>query len=139
MTRRRTGQVAAAIGALVSFAWAAWAARDASFPEIRMYDGYWMILGATIGMILVAPLIWRWPRERALVAVILTTIVGSAVPLAISGIRHNMPVIARLRGSWVLGGADLVGPALVIGYVCLWLVLREYGVEDLRRRRVSPR
>jgi hypothetical protein len=137
-SRRRTGQVAAAIAAVGSFVWAAWAAREASVPEIRMYDGYWMFLGATIGMIVVAPLVWRWPRERSLVAVILATIVGSAVPLAISGIRHHMPVVARLRGSWALGGADLVAPALVIGYVCLWLVLREYGVEDSRRKRNSP-
>jgi hypothetical protein len=136
---RRTGQVAAALGAVASFAWAGWAAHTSSIPEIRVYDGYWMMLGATVGVILLAPLIWRWPRERSLVAVAVTAALGSAVPLAISAMRHHIPVVARLRGSWVLGGADLVGPALVIGFVCLWLALREHGADGRRVQRERAR
>jgi hypothetical protein len=133
VSRRRTGQVAAALVALASFGWAAWAAHTSSIPQIRMYDGYWMILGAAIGMIVVAPLVWRWPRERSLIAVAVTVVLGCIVPLTISGIRHRIPVAARLRGSWILGGADMVGPALVIGFICLWLALREHGADSRRR------
>jgi hypothetical protein len=41
----------------------------------------------------------------------------------ISAVRHHMPILARLRGAWVLAGADLVGPAVVVGFVCLWLAV----------------
>jgi hypothetical protein len=35
--------------------------------------------------------------------------------------------MARLRGAWMLGGADVVGPALIVGFICLWFAVREYG------------
>jgi hypothetical protein len=129
VSRRRTGQVAAATVALASFAGAAWAAHSSSIPAVRVYDGFWMMLGAAIGLIVVGPLVWRWPRERSLVAIALASVVGSVLPLAISAARHHMPLLARLRGSWIIGGADLVGPALVIGCVSLWFALREHGVK----------
>ncbi|HZB27060.1 MAG TPA: hypothetical protein VE282_00750 [Gemmatimonadales bacterium] len=47
-------------------------------------------------------------------------------PLAISAARFQMPLKVRLRGSWVLGGADLVAPAWVIGFLCLWFAVRQY-------------
>jgi hypothetical protein len=94
-------------------------------PEFKVYDGYWMILGAAVGVCVVAPLVWRWHRERSLPLVVLASVVGSVVPLVISAFTHNLPIMARLRGSWMLAGADLVGPALVVGFTCLWLALRD--------------
>jgi hypothetical protein len=130
MTSRKTGQLLAALVALLSFAWAAWAAHAASIPELRVYDGYWMILGATLATLIIAPLVWRWRRDLSLVAIILATLVGSVAPLAISAARNRMPLRARLLGSWVLGGADAVGPALIIGFACLWFAIRKYEPRD---------
>lgn len=126
MNRRAQGQLAAALIALVAFGWAAWASHSSAVPELKIYDGYWMILGATLAFVLVAPLGWRWPRERSLVLIALAAVLGSFAPLVISAMRHRMPVAVRLRGAWVLGGADLVLPALVIGFMCLWFALRKY-------------
>jgi len=131
--------VAAALVALASFAWAAWAAHTSSIPAVKVYDGYWMMLGAAIGLLVVGPLVWRWPRERSLVAIAVTTVVGCVTPLAISAVRHHMPLLARLRGSWIIGGADLVGPALVIGCLALWFALREHGIKRTRPRSSGPR
>jgi hypothetical protein len=137
MTSRKTGQLIAAFVALVSLAWAAWAARAASIPELGVYDGYWMILGATLAALIVAPLVWRWRRELSLVAITLATLIGSVAPLAISAARNRMPLRARLLGSWVLGGADVVGPALIIGFACLWFALRKYEPSDTRTKRAA--
>jgi MFS family permease len=116
------------------FALAGWEAHRSALPFVKLYDGYWMILGAAIGMILVGPLVWRWPRERSLVAIMVTAILGSLAPLVISALRHHMPLMARLRGAWIVGGADIVGPALVIGCISLWFAVREHGSERLRSR-----
>jgi hypothetical protein len=132
MHRRRTGQIAAGLGALISFGWATWAARASAMPELKVYDGYWMMLGAAVAILLVAPVVWRWPRDRSLIAVAVAAAVGCVLPLVISAWRLGLPVAARLRGSWVLGGADLVGPALIIGSVCLWFALREYEPRSPR-------
>jgi hypothetical protein len=127
------GQAAAALVALAMFALAAWEARRSAIPFVKVYDGYWMILGAAIGMIVVGPIVWRWPRERSLIAIPVTAALGSLVPLLISALRHRMPLMARLRGAWVIGGADVVGPALVVGCMCLWFALREHGTERASR------
>ena len=132
MNRRRTGQTLAALAAFVAFGWAAWAAHLAAIPELRVYDGFWMMIGAFLAVILTAPLVWRWPRERSLVAVVLASAVGCVVPLGISAWRHHIPFMARLRGAWILGGADMVGPALIVGFICLWFAVREYGTERPR-------
>jgi hypothetical protein len=132
MNARRKGQVSAAVAALAAFGWAVWAAHTASIPELRVYDGYWMILGAALAVIVAAPFIWRWPRERSLIAVAMATVIGCMVPLAISAMRHQMPLMARFRGSWMLGGADAVGPALVLGFLFLWFAIREHGIERSR-------
>jgi hypothetical protein len=137
VTRRKTGQVLAALIALASFICAAREAHNSSIPQIGVFDGFWMMLGATVAMLVVGPLVWRWPRERSLVAVALASVLGSVVPLAISAARHHMPLTARLRGSWVIGGADVVGPALVIGFVCLWFALREHGTRSSRVKSES--
>jgi hypothetical protein len=126
VNRRKIGQIGAALVALGSFAWAGWASHTAAIPELRIYDGYWMMLGAAVAFLLVAPLVWRWPRELSLITIAVTAVLGSVAPLAISAMRSHIPLAARLRGSWVLGGADLVAPALVIGFVCLWFAIREY-------------
>jgi hypothetical protein len=119
----------AALAALGAFVWAGWAAHLAAIPELRVYDGYWMILGASLVVTAVAPFIWRWPRERSLVAVAIASVLGSLLPLWISALRHNIPLLARLRGAWMLGGADAVGPALVLGFTFLWFAVREHGIE----------
>jgi hypothetical protein len=132
MNRRKLGRAIAAAGALVAFAWAGWAAHTNAMPELRIYDGYRMILGATLAVIAVAPFIWRWRRDRSLVVVAMAAGVGSVIPLLISAIRYHMPIAARLRGAWTLAGADLVGPAVVVGFVCLWLALREWTPNEPR-------
>jgi hypothetical protein len=129
MNRRKTGQIAAGLAALISFGWALWASHISAIPKFRIYDGYWMTLGAAVAILIVAPLVWRWPREHSLVAIAAAAAVGCVVPLIVSAFRHGIPVMARLRGSWALGGADLVGPALVIGSVCLWFAVREYQTK----------
>ena len=126
MTRRKVGRAAAALAAVAAFSWAGWYASDSSMPEFHVYDGFWMILWATVAVILVAPLVWRWPRDRSLAVIAVASAVGSFVPLAVSAWRHHLPLLARLRGSWVLAGGDLVGPVVVVGFVCLWLALREW-------------
>lgn len=122
---RRGGRWVASVAAITAFGWAAWAAQTSSMPEFKVYDGYWMILGAAGAVALVAPFVWRWPRERSLIVVGLASASGSTAPLVISAARHHVPILARLRGSWMLAGADLVGPALLIGFICLWFALRE--------------
>lgn len=129
MNRRRTGQTLAALAALGAFMAAGWAAHVASIPELRVYDGFWMMIGAFLAVMVTAPLVWRWPREHSLVAIPLAAAIGSVIPLGISALRHHIPLKARLRGAWMLGGADVVGPALIIGFICLWFALREYRSE----------
>jgi hypothetical protein len=129
MNRRTSGQVAAGLGALAAFAWAGWAARESAIPRLRVYDGFWMMLGATVAVTMVAPLVWRWPRERSLVAIAIVSALGSWAPLVISALRYHLPIMARLKGAWIVGGADAVWPALVIGFVCLWFAVRKHGGE----------
>lgn len=94
-------------------------------PGLKVYDGYWMMMGAALAFVVVAPLVWRWPRERSLAVIAAAAVVGSVVPLAISAVRHGLGLLPRLRGSWILAGADVVGPALLIGFICLWFALRD--------------
>jgi hypothetical protein len=125
MTRDKIIRPMPALVALAAFLWAAKSAHDSSMPELKVYDGYWMMLGAALAVGLVAPLIWRWPRERSLLVVVIASIVGSIVPLVVSAFTHNLPIMVRLRGSWILAGADLVGPPVVVGFTCLWLAIRD--------------
>ena len=126
MHRRVVGKTVAAVAAVAAFAWAGWAAHDNAMPEFRIYDGYRMMLGATLAVIAVVPFIWRWRRDRSLVVIAVAAGVGSVIPLVISAIQHHLPILARLRGAWRLAGADLVGPAVVVGFVCLWLAVRAW-------------
>ena len=125
MKRPMSSRLIPGLVALAAFLWAARSAHDSSMPEFKVYDGYWIMLGASIAVGLVAPLVWRWPRERSLLVVVIASVAGSVVPLVVSALTHNLPIMARLRGSWILAGADLVGPAVVIGFTCLWLAVRD--------------
>jgi hypothetical protein len=136
---RRAGRIAAALAALAAFGWAGWAAYDGAMPELRVYDGYWIMLGSSLAVLLVGPLVWRWPRDRSLGVIALVSLIGGLVPLCISAIRHHIPIVARLRGSWRLAGADLVVPALVVGFVCLWFVLREWVPKQAESPRAVRR
>jgi hypothetical protein len=126
VNRRTSGQAAAALLAIAAFGLAGWLAHASAMPEFKMYDGYWMILGGLIAFGLVAPLVWGLPREISLVVITLAAVVGCLAPLVISAWRLGMPILVRLRGAWWLGGADLVGPAVVIGCLCLWFAVRRY-------------
>lgn len=119
----------AALGALVALGLAFRGAWVSAMPEWHTYDGYWIILGAAVAVILTGAVVWRWPRELSLVAIAIATVIGSMVPLALSALRLHIPLLARLRGAWVLGGADVVGPPLVIGFLCLWFAVRKHGIE----------
>lgn len=88
-----------------------------------------MILGASLAVVAVAPLVWRWPREISLGVIAISSVLGSVMALSLSAIRHHIPILARLRGAWVLGGADDVGPALIIGFTCLWLAIRAHRAK----------
>lgn len=134
MNRRTSGQLAAGLAAIAAFVWAGWVSHTSAIPAIRVFDGYWMMLGAAVAFAVVAPLVWRLRRELSLVLITLAVIVGSVAPLAVSAMRLHMPVMARLRGAWVLGGADVVGPALVIGFGCLWFAIRRYDTRNQRVR-----
>jgi len=124
--RRVVGRTVAALVAVIAFAWAGYIARATAIPELGVYDGYRMMVGSAIAVAVIGPVIWRWRRDRSLAAVALAASIGCVIPLIASAIRHHMPVSARLKGSWILAGADLVGPAMVVGFVCLWLALREW-------------
>jgi RsiW-degrading membrane proteinase PrsW (M82 family) len=140
MNRRRAGRSAAAVGAVAAFAWAGWAAHASAMPELRIYDGYRIILGATVAVIVVAPFIWRWRRDRSLLVIAIAAVVGSVIPLILSAMRNHMSIVVRLRGSWNVAGADLVGPAVVVGFVCLWLAIREWSPGgETREGRKGPR
>jgi hypothetical protein len=95
-----------------------------SMPSLHIYDGLWMVLGGTLAVMLVAPIVWSWSRERSLTAIGLAAFLGAWLPLVILAVRQDLPIWARIRGAWVLTGADIVGTAFPIGIVCLWFALR---------------
>jgi hypothetical protein len=134
MNRRRAGQLLAGLLSLACFGWAIWSARSSAIPELRVYDGFLILLGAAILVSLAAPMVWRWPRERSLVAIALAAVLGCIAPLGISALRHHMPLSVRLRGAWIIGGVDSVAPAVVIGFVCLWFAVREHRGEPAGTR-----
>jgi hypothetical protein len=126
LTRRAAGRRLAAAAGLGALGLAAYVAWSESIPELRVYDGLWMLLWGTIAVGVLAPLVWRWPRERSLLAVVVTAVIGCWAPLVASALRQGIPVMARLKGSWMLAGAGVVGLAAPVGFACLWLALREH-------------
>jgi hypothetical protein len=123
---RRAGRRLAAIAGGASLLLAGYVAFTQSIPDLGVYDGAWMLLWGTLAVASVAPLVWRWRRERSLAAVAVAAIVGCWAPIVISALRHQIPVMARLKGSWILAGAGIVGLAVPLGFICLWLAVREH-------------
>ena len=126
LMRRAAGRRLAAAAGVGALGLAAFVAGRESIPELRVYDGFWMLLWGTVAVVVVAPMVWRWPRERSLLAVIAAAGIGCWAPLIVSALRNGIPVMARLKGSWMLAGAGVVGLAAPVGYACLWLALREH-------------
>ena len=122
---RASARVAALLGAVLALVLAARTAAVESMPEFHAYDGYWMLLGAAIAVAGVAPLVWRWPRQRSLPAIVLAAILGSWLPIVWLAYRGHVPLLPRLKGAWFLMGADVIGAAIPVGAACLWMALRE--------------
>lgn len=132
LTQRAAGRrLSAAVGAasLVLAGYVAWAE---AMPAFGVYDGGWMLLGSAAAVAAAAPFISRWTRERSLAAVAVAALVGCWAPIVISALRHQIPVMARLKGAWVLAGGGIVGLAAPLGFVCLWLAIREHRVGGER-------
>ena len=122
---RGQARAAALFGAVLSLGLAVYTSARESMPELHIYDGYWMLLGAAITFALVAPLIWRLRRQVSLPILVVAVTLGSWLPLVIRAIRKNMDVIQRLEGARYLMSADVVSAAITVGAACLWLALRE--------------
>jgi hypothetical protein len=127
--RVSSGLAAAALGV------AAYTGYRESMPWLHIYDGIWMFLGGVLAVALVAPVAWSWSRERSLAAIGVAAFVGSWLPLVVLALHQHVPVWARIRGAWVLTGADIVGTALPIGMLCLWFALRAPTLPS----RTTPR
>lgn len=115
----------AALGAGVALLLVIYTARVQSMPEFHAYDGWWMLLGALVALALVAPLVWRWPRQRSLPVTMLAAVVGSWLPFVWLAHRGHVPLWPRVKGAWWLMGADVIGAAIPVGVACLWFALRE--------------
>jgi hypothetical protein len=93
-------------------------------PEFHAYDGWWMLLGSAVAACVVAPLVWRWSRQRSLLAMVLAAVVGCWLPFVWLAHRGHIALWPRLKGAWFLMGADVIGAAVPVGVACLWLALR---------------
>ena len=130
VTRRTAGRLTSvAVGALALLL-AGFVAYSESMPAFGVYDGVWMLLWGTAAVLAIAPVVWRWPRQRSLAAVTLMAVVGCWTPIVVSALRHHIPILARLKGAWVLAGAGIVGLATPLGFACLWLAVREHRSEE---------
>jgi hypothetical protein len=110
--------------AAAALALAGYTGYSQSMPSLHIYDGVWMFIGGVLAVSLAAPIVWSWSRERSLTAIGVAALLGAWLPLVILAMRQHVPIWARIRGAWVLTGADIVGTALPIGMVCLWFALR---------------
>jgi hypothetical protein len=118
------GRWAAAAGAAAAFLLGGHSAVTESMPELHIYDGYRMILGVALAVGAVAPLVWRWRRERSLPVVVVASILGCWLPIVWLAVKRHTPVMERVMGAWYLMGGDVVGTALPVGVACLWLAIR---------------
>jgi hypothetical protein len=118
------GRWAPAAGAAAAFGLSGYSAVTESMPELRIYDGYRMMLGAALAVGVVAPVVWRWRRERSLPVVIVASILGCWLPIVWLALRRHTPIIERVLGAWYLMGGDVVGAAMPVGVACLWMALR---------------
>jgi len=126
VTRRATGRRVSVVAGAGALLLAGFVAYSESMPALGVYDGAWMPLWGTVAVVVVAPLVWRWSRQRSLAAVAAAAVAGCWMPIVISGLRHHIPILARLKGAWVLAGAGIVGLATPLGFACLWLAVREH-------------
>jgi hypothetical protein len=129
-TSRRAGRLLAGAAATGILTLAGYTAVSEAVPELHLYDGYWMVGGAALAVGIVAPLVWRWPRERAMAALIAAVALGAWAPLVVSAWRTGMPIRARLRTAMFLSSADVIGVALPVGVALAWLALKEYRSAD---------
>ncbi len=127
-TSRRTGRALAALVALISFGIAIHTAISQADRVLHIYDGLWMLAGATVALGLCVPLVWSWPRDRAIALLAIVTVVGSWAPLIALALRADIPIVARLKGAIFFSSADVIGVALPVGVVCLYLAVKEYRV-----------
>ena len=125
------GRWAAAAGAAAAFLLSGYSAVTESMPKLHIYDGYRMILGAALAVGAVAPIVWRWRRERSLPVVVIASILGCWLPIVWLAMRRHTPVMERVYGAWYLTGGDVVGTALPVGVACLWLAIR--GPDPVRQ------
>jgi hypothetical protein len=126
VTSRRAGRLLAGAAAALVLGIAVYTAVVQAEPVLRLYDGFWMLGGSAVAVGLVAPLIWGWSRERALVTVAAAAALGAWLPLVILALRARIPVAARLKGAIFLSSADVIGVALPVGVALAWLALREH-------------
>lgn len=125
--RRSLGRLASATGAVAAFAWGGYGAVTHAIPKFHVYDGYRMLLWAAIALLLTAPVAWRLPRERGLVAIGVAAAIGCWLPIVYSAFRYHLSLVARLRGAWAVAGGDIVGIAMPVGAVLAWLAIREHA------------
>ena len=118
------GKWVAGAGAAAAFLLTGYAAVTESMPELRIYDGYRMMLGAALAVGAAAPVVWHWRRGRSLAVVIVASILGCWLPIVWLAVRRHTPVMERIWGAWYLAGGDLVGAAIPVGVACLWLAIR---------------
>ena len=132
LTRRAAGRrLSAGVGG-ASLLLAGYVAYAEAMPAFGVYDGAWMLLWSTAAVVAAAPFVWRRPRERSLLVVAVAAFVGCWAPIVISAVRHQIPVMARLKGSWVLAGGGIVGLAAPLGFVGLWLAIRQHRIGGER-------
>jgi hypothetical protein len=124
---RTRARLLAWTGAAASFGLALYTSATESMPEFRIYDGYWMLLGATAALAATAPVVWRLRREVSLLIVVLAAFLGGWAPLVIFALRKGINISERLAGARYLMAADVVSAAITVGAGCLWLALREPG------------
>ena len=126
LVSRRSGRLLAGAAAVLILGLAVRTAFTGTVPELRLYDGWWMVGGATVTIALGLPFIWKWPRERALAVIAGCAAIGAWVPLVILAIRAGIPVLVRLKGAVFFSDADVLGVALPVGAALAWLALREH-------------
>jgi protein O-mannosyl-transferase len=134
---RKRARGLAALGAVLTLLLAIYTARTESMPEFHAYDGWWMLLGSALVVAAVAPLVWRWPRQRSLPVVVLAAVLGSWLPFVWLAHRGHVGLWPRLKGAWWLMGADVIGAAIPVGVACLWLALREPDRTSTRGQRAA--
>ncbi len=126
LASRRAGRRLAGFGAVLVLGIAIHTAVTMADPVLRLYDGLWMLAGAALATGLVGPLVWGWPRERALIALAAATALGAWLPLVVLAVHAGMPVLVRLKGAIFFSSADVIGVALPVGVVLAWLTFKEY-------------